>query len=56
MLSLVTKLAVLAAVATALPYGALTPRFVAQIKGAGRADRCVEVRDNVMQDGTPLEL
>lgn len=56
MLSLVTKLAVLAAVALALPNGALTPKFVAQLHAAGSQGKCLDVRGGVLQNGTPLQV
>lgn len=61
MLSLLTKLAVLAAVAMAasppnpLPSGALTPKFVALIHAAGSRNKCINVAGK-MENGTPLQV
>lgn len=61
MLSLLTKFAVLATVATAaapadpLPSGALTPKFVAQIHAAGSRNKCLHVAGN-LENGTPIQV
>lgn len=58
MLSLLTKIAILATMVAAQdrPQGALTPKFVALIHAAGSPDKCITVRNSVLENGTPIEV